>query len=424
MKLHCNLLLIAASLMLTAQLCDIGFSQAIQDVNPPGPESSPSYLANPHVPTRAFPQVNLGGGREPAYVGAFSADGRFHAPSTLDRFLSPRETAEDVARQKAVPPWMLESSIRIREDLEPPKHAVAVAHPHSRLGDARDAIVTFVYGQRQVLQSPSQVTTDSTRRLVVSDPGRRAVHVFDPAGKTSFTIQGGGQRRLQLPAGVAVDGEDNIYIADSERGMLLVYDRNARFVRYIGNFHGESWYQRPTGIAIDRDAGHLFVADSPRNLIFMLDLQGTALKRLGKSRDGTGVGEFDYPTQIAVGGHEVVVLDAGGSRIQIMDAECNLVRSFRVAKVRSREADWDGAGLMVDQEGNIYVTDVAESTIRIYNRNGGNPVSFGQNGSRPGEFNGARGLWIDEGNLMYVADAYNLRVQLFQLSGENQTLSK
>jgi len=312
---------------------------------------------------------------------------------------------------------MLQSNVRVREDFDPPAHTVAAAHPHSLLGGVLDAIVTFAYGRPRVLQSPYQVTVDSNRRLVVSDPALHAVHVFDPTGKTSFTILGGGSRRLQLPAGIAVDGDDNIYIADSVRGMLLVYDRNGRFVRYIGRFSGESWYQFPTGIAIDRSAGHLFVADSPRNLVFMLDLHGTVLKRLGKDRgNGTAV-EFDYPTWIAVSRREIVVLDAGGSRIQIVDSDGNLVRGFAVIRGRSQQTGQ--GGLTVDQDSNIYVSDAAESVIRIYKRDGRLQASFGQTGNRTGEFNAPKGLWIDEANRLYVADAENVRVQLFQLSTED-----
>ena len=54
----------------------------------------------------------------------------------------------------------------------------------------------------------------------------------------------------------------------------------------------------PQGIAIDRKAGRLYLVDSPRNLVFMLDLTGKVLKRLGKYHDVTGVGEFDDPTDI------------------------------------------------------------------------------------------------------------------------------
>jgi len=78
-----------------------------------------------------------------------------------------------------------------------------------------------------------------------------------------------------------VDAEDNIYIADSEAGMVLVYNQSGQFIRYIGNFQGENMYERPTGIAIDRKARRLYLTDTPRNLVFILDLQGNVLKTCG-----------------------------------------------------------------------------------------------------------------------------------------------
>jgi len=85
----------------------------------------------------------------------------------------------------------------------------------------------------------------------------------------------------------------------------------ARAIRPLSrNFHGENMYERPTGIAIDRKAGRLYLADTPRNLVFILDLHGNVLKRLGRDRHGNGSGDFASPTQIAVSDHGIVVLDA------------------------------------------------------------------------------------------------------------------
>jgi len=407
---HCTVRLAASLLFLATQA---GFCQAIKYV---AASDYGTSFGSPSVSVRVFPRANLGNGRDLTYAGLFSYDAKFHPATKLGRFLGVGDSSDDLARIESAPPWMLQPALPVREDYDPPAHAVAVAHPHSPLGDARNAIVTFVYGRRRALQSPYQVTTDSHGRLVVSDPDLPAVHVLDPKGKTSFTILGGGGRRLRLPTGVAVDAEDNIYIADSERGMLLVYDREGRFVRYIGSVHGENWYQQPTGIAIDRNAGRLFVIDTPRNLVFMLDLQGVVLRRLGRGRDGIGAIEFDHPAQIALHGQEVFVLDAGGSRIQIVNQDGDLVGGIRLPKEGARHRNT--GGLAVDRDGNIYVSDVAESVIRIYNRGGGLPVSFGRKGSRAGEFSSPTGLWIDEDSRIYVADTDNVRVQLFQLSAE------
>jgi sugar lactone lactonase YvrE len=320
---------------------------------------------------------------------------------------------------------MLLSEHRFFEDFVPSAHAVASPEVHSLLASARDGIVTLAYGRPGVLQAPQWVTTDSRQRVILTDPGVPAVHILDPKGKTSFSILGGQGRRLQLPGGVAVDAEDNIYIADSSHGMVLVYDQYGRFVRYIGNFHGENMYQHPTGIAIDRKAGHLYLADTPRHLVLMLDLQGNLLKPVRKPLAANGEGltpredfaprEFNNPTQIALGEHEVVVMDTGGTRIRIMDMECNLLASFSVRNVPYQDIDRQD-GLGVDREGNIYVSHVGTSDVGVYNSNGVLLATFGQAGYRMGEFSAPRGLWVDSNNRLYVADTANLRVQLFQLN--------
>ena len=323
---------------------------------------------------------------------------------------------------------MLSSNERVVDDIEPPGHAMALPEVHSLVGSARDAVVSLVYGRPSVLRTPQYLTTDSQQRVILSDPGIPAVHVLDPKRKTSFSILGGQGRRLRSPAGVAVDGEDNIYVADSDRGMVLVYDQYGKFVRYIGNFHGENMYQRPTGIAIDRKAGHLYLADSPRHLIFILDLEGHLLKRVGdqwddtngetlKSRKDIGPGKFDYPTEIAVSDHQVAVLDMAGTRVQIMDLECNLLRGFSFPNAYHQQADKEN-GLALDKHGSIYVSYAATSEVRMYNSEGGLLASFGQAGSKAGEFSAPRGLWVDASNRLYVSDTQNIRVQLFQLTGD------
>ena len=52
------------------------------------------------------------------------------------------------------------------------------------------------------------------------------------------------------------------------------------------------------------------LTDAPRNLVFILDLQGKFMKRVGTDRRGNGSGKLMYPTQIAVSHRGIVVLDA------------------------------------------------------------------------------------------------------------------
>jgi DNA-binding beta-propeller fold protein YncE len=389
----------------------------------PAPSATGLYtsllLEPPTQNVQASSRVSLGGDRQLEYLGTFCATAKYKRSSKFTRALEAQGSTSwstsvlgtDAARQAEAPGWMILPARAVVEDFAPPAHATKIAEPQSNLASIRDEVVTFVYGRARVMEAPHQVTTDSMLRVIISDPDLRAVHVFDPKGKTSFSILGDQGRRLHLPAGVAVDAEDNIYIADSEAGMVLVYNQHGQFVRYLGNFHGENMYERPTGIAIDRKAGRLYLADTPRNLVFILDLHGNVLKRLGRDRHGNGSGDFASPTQIAVSDHGIVVLDAEGSRIQVLDFDGNRISCYRVVVGVDTEN-----GLAVDRDGNIYISYVARSMISMYKPDGTPMGTFGQAGRKIGEFLAPRGLWVDASNRIYVADTANARIQVFAVS--------
>jgi DNA-binding beta-propeller fold protein YncE len=159
----------------------------------------------------------------------------------------------------------------------------------------------------------------------------------------------------------------------------------------------------------------LYLADTPRNLVFILDLKGNVLKRVGKDRHGNGSGEFLSPTQIAASDHGIAVLDADGSRIQLLDFDGNRIACYRVV-VGLRASDSGENGLTLDKDGNIYISYAANSIISVYKPDGVLMGTFGQSGSRIGEFRAPGGLWVDESNRIYISDTENARVQVYQLS--------
>jgi DNA-binding beta-propeller fold protein YncE len=380
---------------------------------------------------RALPGARLCCGNQIDYLGSYSPDGKFRTTTQIDHdSVRARDSRSGVSgvwsRPSDVPDFInLHPKERVEENYEPPAHAVKPVKGKSMLASLRDNIVTFVYGRERIFLAPHHVAVDSRGRILIVDPDIGAVHVL--GNGDSFRIAGGAQRRLLLPNGVAVDAADNIYIADSERGLVLVYAPDGKFLRYIGKYGDESLFHYPTAIAIDRDSGRLFLLDSPRHLLFVLDLEGNILKRVGRPRPhaiGKVSGEtismdLDYPTEIAIGNNELVVVDAANSRIRVMDLECNPLAQFTISSSSSSipgQSVVDGVGLGVDLAGNIYVSSTQDSQIGIYRRDGRQLGSFGRPGMEIGEFNSPAGLWIDGTNRLYVGDANNGRIQVFQLS--------
>jgi DNA-binding beta-propeller fold protein YncE len=261
-----------------------------------------------------------------------------------------------------------------------------------------------------VLQRPYAVTTDPTHRVFVTDVSTGTVHVFDFVHSKYSLLHGG--EHLRSPLGVAADGDGNVYVSDSTLRTVLVYDSKGKFKHYLKSARGsESYFDSPRGIAVDAATERIYVCDMPRHMVIKLDRKGRVLARFGKRGGGGGPGEFRYPTQVAVSGDEIVVYDSGNFRVQILDMQGRLRQEIRIADATN------SAGVAVDKEGTIYVSDPQLDQIRVFSRNGQPLYEFGQVGTAPGQFNGISGIWVDSGHCLQVVDSQNKRVQVFEING-------
>ena len=376
-----------------------------------------SNKREPEKAKRAASRVALGKTCSLDYVGAFVADGGFKGRSRLrlgewvDTIAGqPEEQSPEIATPSQggdVAP----SKQRVVQDYEPRAHPVETVNGRPVLADVVDAITSFVEEHQAVMDAPRGVTTDSAGRVIVADPPAHAVHVLDFRGKTSFRIQGGKDRRLQTPVGVASDSQDNIYVTDSVRGMILVYDHLGRFRHYLGKIKGEPFFERPEGVAVDGPASRIYVADTPRNVVSVLDLRGEVLANFGRDHIA-GQQVFNKPTSVVLNRNQLFVLDDFGSRVQVLDLQRRVLRQFRTPN--DNDSPPDHAGMAIDSHGDIYVSDEMKGMVRVYDQAGKLLNALGRTGSKIGEFSRPLGVWADARDRIYVADSRNHRIQVFQ----------
>lgn len=75
------------------------------------------------------------------------------------------------------------------------------------------------------------------------------------------------------------------------------------------------------------------------------------------------------------------------------------------------------SGIAIMQSGDLVLTESDGSCISFYSPSGQKRASFGQYGSKRGEFNLPSGIAVDSGGDIFVADCYNHRVQKFSRRG-------
>ena len=262
------------------------------------------------------------------------------------------------------------------------------------------------------LISPQAVITDATGRVFVADPEAGVVHVFDFA-QSRYTILKDRENRMRSPVALALDRDDNLYVADTGLAAVLVFDSKGKFLRYLGKDEGEeSYFESPVSLAIDLATRHIFVCDSRRHMVLVLDRKARIISHIGKRGGGSQPGEFRYPSRVAVSGDELFVLDSGNSRLQVLDLTGHFRREVRLAEANLSD------GLAVDDRKNIYVADTQINAVNVFDRAGQFVYKFGGTGAKSGEFHQPSGLWIDSRHSnLYVADTRNRRIQMFEIAG-------
>ena len=267
------------------------------------------------------------------------------------------------------------------------------------------------------LVRPYSIAADSRGRLIITDPGVQGIHIFDYAQRKYKFLEHNGKAsgNMRAPQCVAVDAQDNIYVTDSEAGLVFVFDSNGKLLRTIGKIKGgEGYFKRPTGIAVDSAAGRIYVTDTLRDEVFILDMQGAILQTFGKS--GSAPGEFNLPTELRIDGPNLLVVDAMNFRVQAFDRSGNF--QFSIGQLGdAASAMFRPKAVSVDSEGDLYVVDAQRGMVQVFNRQGQLLYYFGEQGTHAGQFQIPTGIFIDHSDHVFVVDSFNHRVQVFQYVG-------
>lgn len=284
-------------------------------------------------------------------------------------------------------------------------------------------IVEFVVGKEPEprIQRPFGVLSDGKGMVYVTDTGLQTVHVFDYKNKKYrqvFKLQNEPQpARLLSPLGIVLDESDRMFVSDSILKKVFVFDKTDKHIYTIGD-DGE--FGRPTGLAIDKSRGKLYISDTINHKIWVYDIKPPfavteSKKRLSSFGDrGKEHGEFNFPTHISVDSKgDIYVTDALNFRVQVFNPEGKFIAS--IGKMGNTLGTFSKPkGLGTDSDGNIYVVDNLYDTVQIFNRSGELLLNFASHGG------GKQGLWlpnglfVDKDNYIFVADTYNERVQVFR----------
>jgi len=269
-------------------------------------------------------------------------------------------------------------------------------------------------------------------------------------GSPGPTIGDGGpaaQATFNTPTSVAADHSGNLYIADTDAGLIRKVDSSGTVSTIAGlgsagpvidNIAATAAYLfYPTGLLVD-NSGNLYFADcgdarirviSPTGVITTVAGTGTA-GRPGYSGDGGPAiqAQLSWPKDIAFDGTgSLYIADAGNSRIRKVGAN-GIIATIAGDGIAGFSGDHGPAiaanlnipsGIAVDSSGDIFIADTGNFRIRKITLDGtittiagtGTQGFSGDGGSAiEAQLAGPLGIKLDAAGNLYVADGTAVRM--------------
>ncbi|MGB2986132.1 MAG: SMP-30/gluconolactonase/LRE family protein [Phycisphaerae bacterium] len=213
---------------------------------------------------------------------------------------------------------------------------------------------------------PVGISVHPDGRLFVADTHYHRVMIFDRDGVLlgSFGRKGDGDGEFRLPTDVAVDADGFIYVSEYQgNDRVTKWSPDLHFVKAMGEapIRGKR-LSRPAGIDID-DEQTLWIADSCNHRIVRLSLEGEVLGVFG--RFGSGPGELRYPYDVSVSAEgTIMVCEYQGNRLQWFSKGGRSLRIWGRSGRKPGElfAPW---GATYGPGGNVYVVDSLNSRVQI-----------------------------------------------------------
>lgn len=319
------------------------------------------------------------------------------------------------------------------------------------------------------LKLPAGLTFDKEGNLYIADRNNHRVRKVDTSGRIT-TVAGNGiagfsgdggkatQAMLNLPSGVAIDDDGNIYISDRSNERVRVVNNKGIITTIAGNgedgFKGDSGpatqahLSKPFGLALDKK-GNLYIADRGNNRVRMVNPQGIITTVAG---DGGFffMGDNGPAYRASIAGPTGVVVDDNGI-LYIADRNNNRVRSVdtqgmiqTVAGTGHQDYNGDSEvaretnlylpfGVALDAEGNLLIIDRSHYRIRQIDPRRGSVKTVAGNGVKMfagdgGPATGANlsfphGIIVDKNDNVLVSDKGHYRIRRISPDGIIQTIA-
>jgi cysteine-rich repeat protein len=309
-----------------------------------------------------------------------------------------------------------------------------------------------------LLDSPWDVVVDRDGNLLIADWGNSRIRRVDRETGTIATIAGGGSTvgdgvaatsvSLYHPYGLSMDGQGNVFIADSFHNQIRRVDALSGIITTVAGtgvagFTGDGSQAVSGNLSEPRDvvldAGeNIYVADTSNQRIRRVDattgvittVVGGGLGCTGDGRSATKA-QLSDPVQIVIDSQgDFFVLERGSASIRKVNHENRIITTVAGDGVAAFEGDGGPASqarfsgpadLAIDTEDNLYILDNGNNRIRYIDHATGVITTvvgdgtwglLGDGGSAlTAQISWAQGVFVDSHKNIYIGDTCNARIR-------------
>jgi uncharacterized protein (TIGR03437 family) len=221
-------------------------------------------------------------------------------------------------------------------------------------------------------------TTANRIRRVGADGSVVTIAGSDEAGGTGdgwFAVHA----TLDAPAGLAMDQNDNLYIADAGNGRVRKITPEGTIYTVAGGGNSlndgglasEANLSKPAGLAVDRN-GNLYIADTGHDRIRLVDKSGK-IRTFGVAVGGNLLTGLKAPRGLKVAANgDAIVADAGNNRVVKIgvDGTVDVLAGTGIAGFTGDGAAGNLAALntpsdvLLELDGSVWISDSGNNRIR------------------------------------------------------------
>ena len=226
--------------------------------------------------------------------------------------------------------------------------------------------------------------------------------------------------------GLAIDGEDNVWVTDTRRHQVLEFSHEGELLLTLGEREvgglDDSHFNQPTDVEITPQ-GEIFVTDGyGNNRVAKFSRSGDFLLEWGSK--GSAPGEFNLPHGVALDPRgNVYVADRTNRRIQVFDSQGRFLRQWGEEQLGDGGRPWGleiiGGRIYVIDGGNMNPTTPDFARLTVLDLTGKLIAHWSVYGREPGQLSWGHDLAVGRDGAVYTAEVRNNnRVQKFISASE------